>query len=455
MQYEGWIPNATGNISFSAIGDSLGKVEVRQQFTDGNKRWILCVQKRSNPDTWLYPWVLRSANWIANLLRKPANRRIRYDKLTYVMTAVSSKIANKDESKIEGKIFILNPTPSFLKKSADIYTNQSLKMKEAARAIRYGQNNASIEADWSNFESSFSTNSIFECSYTLLRNGKCFIDELPGTVHNSVSKYLSDQCYYYLKDCIHNHYHHHNKTDAIIEITPKITGNNWRYSVIRSLYRKVIYIRKLQNHQVLNDALGLLAYADSFKDIFENKDYTKSGKSVIRSALPKYNQSLEYSIKLVSDKLKEKKSERIIHSQFTLATFLSIFALFISIGENFSSGSRGEKVYDLIKGYIQINPEILLWAFITIIGTYYNYIGINNANVGIERATYKLFAWMKHRTYIKVGFTTSIVILFASYYLLSFVANIPLLDHGYIRPEVVAIFEKYISMVPLKLSWLK
>jgi hypothetical protein len=63
MDFEGWVPNATGNVSFSAIGDPLsGGLIAKQHLSLPSRRWIIICQNRRNRDR-------QVPRWIANLLR--------------------------------------------------------------------------------------------------------------------------------------------------------------------------------------------------------------------------------------------------------------------------------------------------------------------------------------------------------------------------------------------------
>ena len=443
MLFEGWIPNATGNLSFTAIGDSLkntniSSVRIRQHFTNGAKRWLVCAQARTNPDPWLWRWVLKLSNRLLNLTRKKSEKKDRFDTLTYVMTGVSGDLKGYEEGKISGIIVILNPKRQIYSESLTLLNSKRAELQKAASHARF--NAVSTNTDmfsWLDFENELERLSIFKCRFTLLRNGKCFIEAEKNDVPDYIFKYLVDQCYYYLKDCVHSHYHHDSRTDAILEIVAQKRGSDWRIKVLRNLYRKIIFLRKLHNQHKLSDALGILAYANNFVTLFGNVDYNANGVPTKKSFNTPNSDALEKSITLILEKIKTKREHKTTNVQFILTVVVAVLAAYIVLAQGFPEKSKGKLLYDATNKYLAAHPEILIYAPTVTILIYLIYFSINEGRIDIERSTYKIMAWLNKGYYVAIGASFSIILMLYSYYLLSFSIGVPFLERGQLRPETI------------------
>ncbi len=447
MRYEGWVPNATGNLSFTAIGESLknssiSEVVARQQLSDTTRRWFICAQKRKNPDAWLYTWILYVGNRVANWFRSPSRRRLRFDTLTYVMTGATEPTQGNEEGRVVGCILILSPFRTSLDASMKALKAKADDLAEASATLRSGGTAQAVTGTWAAFENDLASRSIFACNFTLLRNGKCFIDARGGSSNGPAFKLLVDQCYYFLKDCVHSHYHHNSKTDAILEVVPVARGRDWRLKVLRNLYRKIIFLRKLQNINRLADALGILAYATNFSSIFSNSDFNEFGVRCAKPALPEQSDALEKSISLIIEKIKAKHAQRLANVQYVVATVLSAAALYVSLAQNFDAKSPGKTLYTSVATYLSNHPYFLLWTLLASIMIYFAYIWSNKGAIAVERSTYRIMAWLGKGYYIALGAGASLALGMIAYYLLSFVAAVPFIKNGQPRPETLQSISK-------------
>jgi hypothetical protein len=106
MQFEGWVPNATGNLSFSAVGDSLsGQVIARQNFRHPAVRLAICAEVRRNHDAQLPGFLLSMFDRHADApSRRPRSSR----RLIYVLTCRSTAAGGDTEGALAGEIAVLS-----------------------------------------------------------------------------------------------------------------------------------------------------------------------------------------------------------------------------------------------------------------------------------------------------------------------------------------------------------
>jgi hypothetical protein len=390
MLFEGWVPNATGNLSFSAIGNSLVRgVRLRQNFWCEDNRWAICAQERHNRD-----------RQIPSLARTDHPQR-----LIYILTGRSMQAGSDVEGAISGEIAILS-----------LRSNEGVTALEVARvtqnfltvardAYRLGLHyDKPTDESWTHTQRQIHENALFFCSFTLLRNGKCFLRANPTAIIDATTlQWLVSQCYFFLKDSIHKHYHHQSSTDAIIEVTETQSIPDWRLRTLRNLYRKVLQMRRYFNGGGLSDALGVLAYAKTFREIFGTADFLETGDRIEDDIkiLPEYSSEVGESIEIRRDAARRAYDQRKTDAQFLVASAVAIVAVFISLFDHFDKPSRAYKFGEFVAKVLGAHPIFLLVPFI-IFGTLYReYIGQDDpAGRPTVRWAYRLFAWLKKETLV-------------------------------------------------------
>lgn len=401
MRFEGWIPNATGNMSFSAIGDALeGGVLVREQCWSPNTRWIICSQRRSNPDRLLPQPILAFLHTRRNA---GSGRQKSYDSLVYTLSARSVAIRDDDEGAIEGRISISLPGDATIQ-VLDIAKALARGLAAAKAAWRSGaKHNAPTLQEWQSNTDKISNLSIFSSNFKMLRNGKCFLDTISVPVDAEISKWLVSQCYYYLKDTVHQHYHHQTRTDAIIELTPYGAHPGWRLRTLRGLYRKVISLRRNQNDEMLSNALGVLAYARVFSGLFGECDYNAAGQKRVAKKLPLYSDDLSTSIDLRRQAAQRSSDLRKTQAQFGIASVLAVVALYVSLYSSFSHASSAYKIGNWLISVIGDHPLIALVPIVITFTVYTLYTG--QYDIGKIRAVrwfYRVFAWLGKWSFVLI-----------------------------------------------------
>ncbi|MDF1791693.1 MAG: hypothetical protein P1U88_07285, partial [Thalassobaculaceae bacterium] len=123
--------------------------------------------------------------------------------------------------------------------------------------------------------------SSYECKFSILRNGICeifpieesFSEEFGFNISPLSDKkeeqlfYLTSQVYFFLKDLGHSHQHHSPKTDTLVDIQEVHSDDDhsWKQNITYSLYRRVVDFRRSTQRGSNEDALGILAYAKTFR----------------------------------------------------------------------------------------------------------------------------------------------------------------------------------------------
>ncbi|WP_162801424.1 hypothetical protein [Azospirillum brasilense] len=81
---------------------------------------------------------------------------------------------------------------------------------------------------------------------------------------------MAAQLFFFLRDIGHRHQHHDPKTDTISDLH-RVQKNDddftWRLNTLYSMYRKVIDLKRAPHSDTLANAMGVIAYAETFEKI--------------------------------------------------------------------------------------------------------------------------------------------------------------------------------------------
>ncbi len=214
MKFEGWIPNATGNLSFGSIGGPLiERVHVRQHLRINAKRWVLIAQTRLNRDRLLPRWALPTLG-----LGLPRGSR-RLD-ATYTMLAVSIPIGSDPEGALDGTLSCLvrpmERSEIALRKASRygvarrvwlVATEAQPEIHSNLRSRPQARMDVSGELTLPPQRQRLCT-----CKFRMLRSGKVFfrkssrVRALSGNGDISAATSISSTIFW--KDAVHSHYHH-------------------------------------------------------------------------------------------------------------------------------------------------------------------------------------------------------------------------------------------------------
>lgn len=190
--------------------------------------------------------------------------------------------------------------------------------------VRYLKRNYG-DFDKADFIEHLSDEAVGQATYSLERSGEITVDS-KYTCNDSglrkIDKLISEQVYYFVKDCFHKHQHHEPSHDAILGLfeSKNSDPNDWISKVQHSLYRQIIRFKRFRDENTLFRASGVLAYARAFE-----KSYEKSGK--IR---PFMTDELDKSLSVRRDEIYHFDHKNISKQQSTISFFFSVVAFGLS-----------------------------------------------------------------------------------------------------------------------------
>lgn len=145
------------------------------------------------------------------------------------------------------------------------------------------------------------------------------------------TQHLANQFFFFLKDLAHRHYHHNHIADRTGVTYPEEDDEQWRRETAYSLTRMTLQARRRNNIHKYKNALGMLAYADTFQKHIAYWRYTKSSlekkSTKLRSSFIPYDfeavrSSMESSLRTL-----EWKSQR---TYTNIALVVALYFGFIS-----------------------------------------------------------------------------------------------------------------------------
>lgn len=341
MKFEGWVPNATGNLSFGVIGGPLKEgVHVRQHLRTGAKRWVLIAQTRINRDRLLPRWALPTLG-----IGLPSGSKRR--DTTYVMLAASIPIGADPEGALEGILSCLVRPKQQAELALQRLQNTATTFASATEAQRHSQPfETPSDPDWASLGTKFTEASGVACKFRLFRSGKVFLEvtKYPDNLSQSDLIGLVNQLYYFLKDSVHTHYHHDISSDGIIELAPENSSPDWRHKTIRNLYREVLELRRSSEADLLSNAMGILAYAKTFDAIFHSDDLDIDGNNKkCVTQLPIYRDGIGESLQLRREDSQRENDKRHLDTQFVIAAFIAICAVLFGLYSDWPEDSISHK----------------------------------------------------------------------------------------------------------------
>ena len=240
-RFTGWIPNATGNLSFSLIGqDGQPSVCEKFNFPIGDGRAVIVRQTRHVADNLF--------------LRGRGNLHSGLRELDYTLVSRSSPFDGDDIGVLHGFIFIHAIAPIEIKGLNRDSVNSRRLAREAG------------------------SSALFAVAFRLYRTGRIEF-RVPREFVNQEVQYgegqtldgghslrpLVAQCFYFIRDITHFHQHHSRFSDTLTTVWPADEPSLWIRETLYELYRRVLMLRRQHYPRGQEDALGLLGYISSFE----------------------------------------------------------------------------------------------------------------------------------------------------------------------------------------------
>jgi hypothetical protein len=264
--FAGWVPNITGQLSFSLIGlraATGGCVTANAEISENANpphRIVLLTQKRVTRDI---PLPFR--------LGFPAREK------QYVLVAETAETkrpflegdkvkACKDElGVLAGQVFII---PYHHDETERGFAERTVK--KLRQIISSGEErDANVTALRAQTLAELNRGrtagvTILATRFELFRTG-----ELRVVLEDDESDALARQVYYFIKDASHRHYHHRRSSDNLLPFsrtTPE-DDETWRRNTLWALTRTVLEARRRDKLEGYKSAIGILAYAEAFQGL--------------------------------------------------------------------------------------------------------------------------------------------------------------------------------------------
>jgi len=236
------VPNILGHLSFSLIGD-LGQPKssptIHNILPVG--REIYCAQTRNLSDNLLFS--------------KLQFRFSGIHEFHFVLIARTANLQDDRLGQLNGWIFLFEKRPPKL---------DTIK-KHGAKSFRRTRD-------------ALVRRSAYAVGFQLRRNGACVFGVPECMSDTRVSydvdkelpikdglRYLTAQCFYFLRDITHKHFHHHPRSDAITTVWDGEDRIVWVRETLYELYKRALEARRIRSVAGQERAAGILAYAEAFE----------------------------------------------------------------------------------------------------------------------------------------------------------------------------------------------
>jgi hypothetical protein len=297
MEFAAWVPNVSGHLSFSAVGEQLtGDAACYNNLRRSLPNSSLCViaaQRRGNTDA---SAVLRWLSRFVRPIRNALNRSGRFEKIAAWInrwftegqwqhffliarpeTALTPYFDHDDKlthrlderGALTGSVFIVAEEAEQPYRSSQ--KNQIENVRYSIETMNGCLVSAEIESGLRDLSEDITTMSDVRIDFTLFRTGECRL-RMGDEEHEAQAQrpLLIRHAYYFIRDCAHRHYHHADKDDRLlpaVEVKTEGESNDlaWRREVLWALSRTIGEYRRSRSMAQRRQALGITAYSDAFQ----------------------------------------------------------------------------------------------------------------------------------------------------------------------------------------------
>lgn len=260
IEYSGWVPTIAGQLSFSLIG-----VGDKGCFVANGEKADCDIPHRS---------VVVARHRVAKDVIAPVRWWHPQRKAQYILvadTVAGSRPVIKDEkvetqhdeiSSLAGYVYVIPYHED--KHDRKLAKSMYKKVVSLLSRYRHGDDIYAVKGNIADIisESEINNVTLKECRFVLSRTGQVKI-----SVPEDAPEALAKQVYYFVKDCAHRHYHHHEYSDNILPLVRSIDGDDetWRRRTLWHLAKSVLESRRKNCLEDYKSAKGILAYADAFQ----------------------------------------------------------------------------------------------------------------------------------------------------------------------------------------------
>lgn len=353
--YAGWVPNVSGQLSFSIIGTNAHAHDTtafNAPSEDHSKRFVVIHQKRWSTDfPVLRPWLL--ACFIPNagvdyiMIAETANAEIPIIASELVKPGSAVSHFQNAHGVLAGTILI-------------IPRNQDRERRKAVngfidkvRAVIADADDEKSDESNTKIIDMLSTamndqGPIWRVSFALFRTGetRLWFDPNLGCMADDDEEMarllpqIPKQVFYFVRDMVHRHYHHDSESDQFVALTkisqsdassdPNASELAWRRQTLWGLARVITQFRRAGRWDQLNKSLGVIAYAEAFQRGFATVIRSQNQETVfeLTNAILAYDfAQLRESIKVSVDNNQFSRAANWQGLTLVFATIFSLFAL--------------------------------------------------------------------------------------------------------------------------------
>ncbi|MGX1198073.1 hypothetical protein [Parvibaculum sp. MBR-TMA-1.3b-4.2] len=356
--YAGWLPTANGRLSFRHVGEAKHpSVSIYANVVTDDKRIILGYQERDFGDV-LFPSLLKLVGISG--------------RFWFALTATSNDLPTESDA-LSGTIYIYKSKEDWRKKGEVAIRPNLKEINAASRVETFASYDEKVEHLFKAAETGLKITADIKTNFFLSRNGEVYFSHptflepklqeaselyASGLNHDFI-KWISDQSYFFLRDITHQHRHHEASEDTILILQNRDNDeNSWRRKILYSLHYQVIRTKRFSTTYSLAQAMGILAYANSFYKIC-----TRSAQE--NPSFPKFNTDEmlgSIQAQIYQNQSQQSEKEYNASRRMSLATnirslSLSVTAIFISFMIAFMQPSINDGYFN--KETIAIRDNIL------------------------------------------------------------------------------------------------
>lgn len=286
--YAGWVPNVSGHLSFNLVDPHSGLPTYNYQPDLTSPRLIALHRERLAQD---YPF----PDWLMRRIRPSARQD--FILLAQSCTARTPLFDGDTPRTIEDQNGVLTGVVAVLPSERGKKTRKLRKrlLRGVDESITDSISNyASGDADAERVTETLLNQiqqvrdkvACYLLRFALFRTGELRIwfdlgeflgrdlDVAPASPEErEAASPIAPQVYYFIKDMLHAHYHHHKKSDQLLPLTRLSSAPHsvrddetaWRYATLRGLVRVVVELRQGRSLDGHKRAIGIIAYAKAFQ----------------------------------------------------------------------------------------------------------------------------------------------------------------------------------------------
>jgi hypothetical protein len=196
----------------------------------------------------------------------------------FAIAATSTAAPHELQAAISGTVYVFKSKKDWRDGPAEV-VRSSIDNLNSLRLSLDEQRDQKISHQFSAARESLSKHADISLSFELHRGGEIYVagpvfrneelayasKEFASQGGHDFNKWIADQSYFFMRDITHQHQHHAPSVDTILVLQKRGQDtNSWRRNILFSLHYYVISARRTRRAQALIQALGVLAYCQSF-----------------------------------------------------------------------------------------------------------------------------------------------------------------------------------------------